>query len=277
MIPIVHSHADLSRALLPWRGGGIALVPTMGALHEGHLSLVRLARRHAAHTLVSIFVNPTQFAPHEDFAAYPRTLEADREKLATADASLIFAPPAQEIYPDGFATTVTVGGPAAGLESDFRPHFFAGVATIVAKLLIAALPDVAIFGEKDYQQLLVVKQLTRDLGLPTRIIAGPIARAPDGLALSSRNAYLNDAERRIAGRLNVVLSEAAAQLRRGDAIAQVEKSAAAALKQAGFDSIDYVAVRDAQTLAPLAALSGPARILAAARIGRTRLLDNMPV
>ena len=282
MIPIVHSRAELTRALAAFRreagrGGGIALVPTLGALHAGHLSLVARARTLAAHVAVSIFVNPTQFAPNEDFASYPRTLDADREKLEQSEAALIFAPSVAEMYPEGFATTVNVAGPSAGLESTFRPHFFAGVATVVAKLLIAALPDYAMFGEKDYQQLLVVKKLTRDLGLPTEIIACPIVREADGLAMSSRNAYLNAAERQVAGRLNLVLSEAAGKLRRGGDIAGTESDAAAALKEAGFDSVDYVAVRDAETLQPLATLADPARILAAAKIGRTRLIDNMPV
>ena len=277
MIPIVHNSADLSRALDDWRGDGIALVPTMGALHEGHLSLVRLARQQARHAVVSIFVNPTQFAPHEDFASYPRTLEADRKKLNSVDASLIFAPSAAEMYPQGFATTISLAGPAMGLESDFRPHFFAGVATIVAKLLIAVMPDVAIFGEKDFQQLLVVRRLARDLGLPTRIIAGPIARESDGLAMSSRNAYLDPEQRLVAGRLNLVLAEAIRKLNTGAPVAEVESEAAAALLKAGFDSVDYVAVRDAETLAPVTGSSGPARILAAAKIGRTRLIDNMAV
>jgi pantoate--beta-alanine ligase len=277
MIPIVHNRADLARTLAAFgrEKGGIALVPTMGALHEGHLSLVARGRALAPHVVVSIFVNPTQFAPHEDFASYPRTLEADRAKLDRGDAALIFAPSAAEMYPEGFATMVNMAGPAAGLESDIRPHFFAGVATIVAKLLIAVLPDYAMFGEKDYQQLLVVKQLVRDLGLPTEIIACPIAREADGLAMSSRNAYLNPAERQIAGRLNLVLREAVQALRGGSAIAQTEAEAVAALKKAGFDSIDYVAVRDAQTLRPVG--EAPARILAAVRIGRTRLIDNMAV
>jgi pantoate--beta-alanine ligase len=279
MVPVVHDRAELDRALAGFRraGGAIALVPTMGALHDGHLSLVRLAQAHAAHSVVSIFVNPTQFAPHEDFQSYPRTLDSDREKLGAVAASLIFAPPAAEMYPQGFATTVSVSGPALGLESDFRPHFFAGVATIVAKLLIAVLPDIALFGEKDYQQLLVVRALARDLGLPTKIIAAPIAREADGLAMSSRNAYLDPAERQVAATLNRVLADAVRRLKDGAAIATVEKEAAQALKQSGFYSVDYVAVRDAETLAPLAGLDRPARILAAAKIGRTRLIDNMPV
>jgi pantoate--beta-alanine ligase len=276
MIPIVRTCADLARALDPWRGDGIALVPTMGALHDGHLSLVRLAQSHAPHSVVSIFVNPTQFAPHEDFATYPRTLETDREKLAGVKASLIFAPSAAEMYPSGFATTLSVAGPAQGLESDFRPHFFAGVATIVAKLLIAAMPDFAVFGEKDYQQLLVVKALTRDLGLRTEIIAAPIARESDGLAMSSRNAYLDASQRIVAGRLNAVLRNAIRQWHQGAAAGPVESEAVAALRAAGFDSVDYVALRDAETLAS-ADRAKPARILAAAKIGRTRLIDNMAV
>src|SRR6185312_3941509 len=183
---IVSTIAALREALAPHRTGGVAMVPTMGALHDGHLSLVTAAKKPTV--VVSIFVNPTQFAPHEDFDAYPRDLGRDIAKLETVGTPLIFAPTAREMYPHGFATTVTVGGPSAGLETDFRPHFFAGVATVVAKLLLAALPDAAVFGEKDYQQLLVVKRLAKDLGLPTEILGAPIARAADGLALSSRNA-----------------------------------------------------------------------------------------
>ena len=253
----------------------MALVPTMGALHAGHLSLVRLAQEKTPHVAVSIFVNPTQFAPHEDFAAYPRTLERDAEKLAEVDASLIFAPSAAQMYPDGFSTTVSVGAPALGLETDFRPHFFAGVATVVAKLLIAAAPDFAVFGEKDYQQLLVVRRLVKDLGLPTEIIAAPTTRESDGLAMSSRNAYLTGEERRIAGRLNVVLKQAIARLAQGAPRGTVEDDAARALKDAGFTSIDYVAIRDADTLEPGDDAQKPRRILAAARIGKTRLIDNI--
>jgi pantoate--beta-alanine ligase len=271
----------LRRALTPWRreagGPGIALVPTMGALHEGHLSLIREAKKRTPHVAVSIFVNPAQFAPHEDFAAYPRDLESDAAKLASVDASLIFAPEAGEIYPPGFATTIQVGGPAKGLESDFRPHFFSGVATVVAKLLIAALPDWAMFGEKDYQQLLVVRRLARDLGLSTEIVGCAIAREADGLAMSSRNAYLDPRERAIAAKLNIVLREAIAQFHRGDATAEIERAAAQALLRHGFDSVDYVAIRDAQTLEPFAGQAGAPRILAAAKIGRTRLIDNMAV
>jgi pantoate--beta-alanine ligase len=270
--------AELRRALEPLRGKEkVAMVPTMGALHDGHLALVAAARALTPHVVVSIFVNPTQFAPNEDFNSYPRDLAADSEKLAAAQTRLIFAPQPREMYPDGFATTVLVKGPAAGLESDFRPHFFDGVATIVAKLLIAAAPDYAMFGEKDYQQLLVVRRLVRDLGLPLEIVAVPISREPDGLAMSSRNAYLSPAERQVAGRLNLVLKEVIARLRAGTGLGEAQAAGVAALKQAGFDSVDYVALRDAQTLAPIAGLEKPARLLAAARIGKTRLIDNMAV
>ena len=254
----------------------IALVPTMGALHAGHVSLVEEARRHADRVVVSIFVNPTQFAPGEDFDAYPRTLEADLEKLAGA-ADIVFAPTAREMYPQGFATSISVGGPSAGLETDFRPHFFAGVATVVAKLLIAAGPDVAIFGEKDYQQLLVVQQLVRDLALGVTIIGAPTLREADGLAMSSRNAYLSESERKIAGRLNIILKDSAKAARATGDLRAAEAAAVQDLRKAGFDRIDYVAIRDAQTLEQIAALDRPARILAAAKIGQTRLIDNMVV
>lgn len=251
------------------------MVPTMGALHEGHVSLVSEAKKHADHVVVSIFVNPAQFAPHEDFEAYPRTLEADLARLGNA-AAIVFAPSAREMYPDGHATTVTVVGPAHGLESDFRPHFFAGVATVVAKLLIAAGPDVVVFGEKDYQQLLVVKQLARDLALPTQVLGAPTLREADGLALSSRNAYLSPEERGIAGRLNVILKDVIAGARTGS-LRAAEASGIEALWKAGFDHVDYVAIRDAATLDHIAALERPARVLAAAKIGKTRLIDNMAI
>lgn len=262
-----------------WRKAGqrIGLVPTMGALHEGHLSLVREAGKRADKVVASIFVNPTQFAPHEDFDRYPRTFEADREKLAAAGCDLIFAPGAAEMYPRGFATAVTMKGPALGLETEFRPHFFGGVAIVVAKLLIAAMPDIAIFGEKDYQQLLVIRRMAADLGLPIEIAGGAIVREADGLAMSSRNAYLSADERKIAGQLNLVLRAAIARLRKGDRIADVEAASAMALLEAGFASVDYVAVRDAETLEPIEELARPARILAAAKAGTTRLIDNMAV
>jgi pantoate--beta-alanine ligase len=275
MSAAVKTVADLRAALAGAGKKRVGLVPTMGALHEGHLSLVREARKHAELVVVSIFVNPTQFAPHEDFDAYPRTLEADLAKLA-GQAELVFAPTAREIYRPGHATAISVGGPSAGLESDFRPHFFSGVATVVAKLLIAATPDIAVFGEKDYQQLQVIKQMVRDLDLPVEIIGAPTLREEDGLALSSRNAYLSPSERKIASRLNVVLKEACRRARERD-IGAAESWAAGSLREAGFDPVDYIAIRDAETLVPIKTLERPARILAAAKIGRTRLIDNMAV
>jgi len=272
---VTHTIAELRAALAPKRADGIAMVPTMGALHDGHLSLVTAAKKPTV--VVSIFVNPTQFAPHEDFDAYPRDIGRDIAKLETVGTPLIFAPAAREMYPHGFATTVTVGGPSAGLETDFRPHFFAGVATVVAKLLLAALPDAAVFGEKDYQQLLVVKRLAKDLGLPTEILGAPIARAADGLALSSRNAYLSAAERAVAGNLNRVLKDVAARAKETGDLRDVEAYGVAELKAVGFDSVDYVAIRDAETLAVPQDLTCPVRILAAAKIGRTRLIDNMAI
>ncbi|HEX3672938.1 MAG TPA: pantoate--beta-alanine ligase [Rhizomicrobium sp.] len=272
------SIAEMRAVVAGWRASGarVGLVPTMGALHEGHLSLVAEARKHCAKTMVSIFVNPAQFAPHEDFDRYPRTLDADAAKLAGA-ADLIFAPTVREMYPDGYATRIEVGGPSAGLETDFRPHFFGGVATVVAKLLTAAMPDYAIFGEKDYQQLLVIRRLTADLALPIEIAGGAIVREADGLAMSSRNAYLSADERKIAGQLNLILKDAIALVRGGTAIKSVEAAARNEILKAGFTSVDYIAIRDSQTLASVANLSRPARILAAAKIGATRLIDNMAV
>ncbi len=275
---IVRDIHELRAALLPWRRERVGLVPTMGALHEGHLSLVRETQNHADRIVTSIFVNPAQFAPHEDFDRYPRALESDVAKLSdTGAVDLVFAPSVAEIYPWGFATKVEVGGPSKGLETDFRPHFFGGVATVVSKLLIAALPDVAIFGEKDYQQLLVIRRMTADLGLPIRIIGGAIVREPDGLAMSSRNAYLKLGERKIAGKLNLVLKEAIARLRGGTTVANAEAFGTRALLDVGFASVDYIAIRDAETLEPISSLARPARILAAAKVGATRLIDNMAV
>jgi len=276
---IVTTIAELRARVSVWRvsGARVGLVPTMGALHEGHLSLVRETQNHCAKTVASIFVNPAQFAPHEDFDRYPRTLESDAAKLAEVGLDLIFAPSVGEMYPSGFATKIDVGGPSAGLETDFRPHFFGGVATVVAKLLIAAMPDYAIFGEKDYQQLLVIRRLAADVGLPIEIAGGAIIRESDGLAMSSRNAYLDREERKVAGQLNAVLKSAIFNARAGNAIAAAEKFGAEALLKAGFSSVDYVAIRDAATLEKLAALDRPARILAAAKIGGTRLIDNMAV
>jgi pantoate--beta-alanine ligase len=277
---IVRTVAALRTAVRRYQAAGeeIALVPTMGALHQGHLALVRLARRRARRVIVSIFVNPAQFAPHEDLASYPRSFDADVAALAETGADLIWAPSADAMYPPGFALHLVPDGPAkVGLEDAFRPHFFAGVATVVAKLLIQCAPDVAVFGEKDYQQLKVIVQLARDLDLPVKIIAAPTVRERDGLALSSRNAYLSQAERAAAPALYRALKDSAARIKRGDLIAQVLDEGGAAIEQAGF-ALDYFEARHADTLRKIEAdTTGPFRLLVAARIGRTRLIDNVAV
>ncbi|HYF22007.1 MAG TPA: pantoate--beta-alanine ligase [Caulobacteraceae bacterium] len=277
-LPVVRRVADLRAAVSAWRreGARIGLVPTMGALHEGHLSLVRLARERADRVVASVFVNPKQFAPTEDLDRYPRQEARDAELLAGVGCDLLWAPTPGEMYPDGFSASITLGGPAEGLETDFRPQMFGGVATVVAKLLNQVGPDVAVFGEKDYQQLLVIRRLVRDLDMPVEIVAGPTARDADGLALSSRNAYLSPAERAVAGRLNVVLAAAARDARAGEPVAAVEARAAGALLEAGFERVDYVAVRDAEHLGPFTP-GRPGRVLAAARLGATRMIDNLAV
>lgn len=279
-IPVARTVADLRTAIAGWRKEGlrIGLVPTMGALHEGHLSLVDLVRTKAERAIVSIFVNPAQFAPHEDFSAYPRTEAADAKKLA-GRGHLIFAPDAAEMYRSGFSTTVSVAGVSEPLEGRFRPTHFEGVATVVAKLLIQALPDVAAFGEKDWQQLQVIRRMVADLDIPVEILGGAILRETDGLAMSSRNVYLSAEERKAAGQLNAVLRETAAKVAGGADIAGATREGAARIRALGFDQVDYLEVREAASLAefPSGRVTGAARILVAAKIGRTRLIDNMPV
>jgi pantoate--beta-alanine ligase len=271
---------SLRRALARFRARGetIALVPTMGALHAGHLALLRAAQRRADRTVVSIFVNPTQFAPHEDLKTYPRTFTADIAALAKLKADLVWAPSVATMYPPGFATRIVPEGPAeAGLEDAFRPHFFTGVVTVVAKLLTQCAPDIAVFGEKDYQQLKVVTRLARDLDLSTRIVGAPTVREPDGLALSSRNRYLSPAERAAAPTLYRVLAECAQKMRSGQPIAATLRAGRAAIAKAGF-ALDYLEARHAETLAPVKSINdGPVRLLVAARIGGTRLIDNVAV
>ena len=268
----------LDRATGEFATASVALVPTMGALHAGHLSLVRIARRHAARVIVSIFVNPAQFAPHEDLATYPRSWAADTAGLANEGVDLIWAPSVDVMYPKGFATRVVPDGPAkAGLEDAFRPHFFAGVATVVAKLLIQCEPDIAMFGEKDFQQLKVVTKLARDLGLKTRIVAAPIVREADGLALSSRNRYLTPDERAAAPMLYRVLCECAGAIAAGKPIALILDRGRAAIASAGF-ALDYLEARRGETLEPIEeSKTGPIRLLVAARLGTTRLIDNVAV
>jgi pantoate--beta-alanine ligase len=257
-------------------GHSIALVPTMGALHEGHLALVRLARRRARRVIVSIFVNPAQFAPQEDLTTYPRTVAADLAALAREKVDLVWAPATVTMYPDGFATRIEPQGAAtAGLEDAFRPHFFAGVATVVGKLLIQCLPDLAVFGEKDFQQLKVVTRLAKDLDIPVKIVGVPTVREKDGLALSSRNAYLSPVERAVAPALYGALKIAAHRIASGELIARVMADGRADLARAGF-SVDYFEARDAQSLAPAASeRAGKLRLLAAAKLGNTRLIDNI--
>ena len=270
----------LRRAVAALRkaGGSVALVPTMGALHAGHLALVRAAKKRARRVVVSIFVNPTQFAPNEDFASYPRRFAADLKVLAQAKVDLVWAPSAAVMYPDGFATQIAPGGAAqAGLEDKFRPHFFGGVATVVAKLFTQVGPDVALFGQKDYQQLRVVTQMAADLDLPVTVVGIPTVRERDGLALSSRNAYLSAAERRNAPVLCRVLKQGAARIKGGEPPAQVLSEGAAEIMRAGF-TLDYLEARHARTLAPVSSRQdGPIRLLVAARIGKTRLIDNIAV
>ena len=277
----VRTVADLRARVDGWRRAGqtVAFAPTMGALHEGHLSLVRLGREKADRVVASVFVNPTQFGPNEDFDRYPRDEAADAALLASAGCDLLYAPNVAEMYPDGFATRVTVSGVSEPMDGGARPGHFEGVATVVGKLLNQARPDFAIFGEKDFQQLQVIRRLARDLDLPVEILGAPIARDADGLALSSRNAYLSAEERPIAGMMNKVLADAAARLRAGDSVEKVEATGRAALERHGFQKIDYFEVRRASDLARPgdAPLEDELRIFAAAHLGRTRLIDNMAV
>jgi pantoate--beta-alanine ligase len=280
-LPVVRTVSNLRTEVAAWRKAGlkIALVPTMGALHDGHLSLVRKALEDADRVVASVFVNPTQFAPGEDFEAYPRGEARDAGLLTSAGCHLLYAPTSAEMYPEGFSTGVTVWGVSGPLEGERRPTHFAGVATVVAKLLIQAQPDVAVFGEKDWQQLQVIRRLARDLDLPVRIVGAPTLRAEDGLALSSRNAYLTPEQRPIAGVLNRVVQALAAAAAAGEPLEPAEQAAAEVLLEAGFDKVDYIEVRHAETLEPLRPLLGdaPARVLAAAWLGQTRLIDNMEV
>jgi pantoate--beta-alanine ligase len=250
----------------------------MGALHRGHLALVREARRRARRVVVSIFVNPTQFAPHEDFGSYPRGFAADLKALQTAKADLVWAPSAEVMYPAGFATRIEPQGAAkAGLEDKFRPHFFGGVATVVAKLFTQTAPDFALFGEKDYQQLRVVTQMAQDLDLAVKVIGVPTVREQDGLALSSRNAYLSAAERSAAPLLYRGLKASAVRIKQGEPIEMVLEEARAEIGRTGF-ALDYLEARHALTLAPIVSRKdGPIRLLVAAKIGKTRLIDNIAV
>ena len=276
---IVRTAEDMRRAIHHWQAAGkrVALVPTMGALHEGHVTLVRRGFELAEKVVVTIFVNPKQFAVNEDLSKYPRTEEADIERLAAEGADLVYAPGPAEIYPEGFVTTVSVSGPAkVGLEDKFRPHFFDGVATVVAKLFIQSGANAAMFGEKDYQQLLVVRQMARDLDLPIEVVGVPTVREEDGMALSSRNRYLSKHERHQSAAIFRTLQQAAEKIRNGVDPQSATRAAARSLMTLGF-KVDYVSARNAETLALPQSASEPLRILAAAWIGTTRLIDNLPV
>ncbi|MBR1146949.1 pantoate--beta-alanine ligase [Bradyrhizobium sp. AUGA SZCCT0431] len=277
---VVRTVPALRRALdgLRARKATVALVPTMGALHDGHVSLVRLAKRRAQKVVVSIFVNPTQFAPTEDFGSYPRTWKSDVARLAAEKVDLIWNPDVKAMYPQGFATRIVPEGPAtAGLEDRFRPHFFGGVATVVGKLFTQCRPDVAIFGEKDFQQLRVVTQMARDLDLGVKVIGSRTVRERDGLAMSSRNVYLAPEQRQAAPELYRAMKQSAGRLRAGEPVDAVMQAGAEAITIAGF-ALDYFEVRHAETLAPIASLKqGPMRMLVAAKIGTTRLIDNIAV
>jgi pantoate--beta-alanine ligase len=278
-VQIIRDPDALNEALAALREGGgtIAFVPTMGALHAGHMALVAEARRRADHVVASIFVNPTQFGPGEDLASYPRREAADAAMIEKEGCALLWAPEAATMYPNGPEADVHVSGISEELDGAARPGHFNGVATVVARLFAQVRPDIALFGEKDYQQLAIIRALVRDLGLDVEIVAVPTQRDVDGLALSSRNAYLSDEERLAARILPRALGEAAQAIAAGAPIGEALERARSRLAEAGFEPIDYVELRDAETLAPLAALDRPARLLAAAKIGRTRLIDNLPV
>lgn len=258
-------------------GGTVALVPTMGALHKGHIALVAHARELADHVVASIFVNPTQFGEGEDFDAYPRTEEEDAAKLEAAGCALLWAPHPEEVYPAGFSTTISLTGVTEGLCGASRPGHFDGVATVVAKLFNQIRPDYALFGEKDYQQLALIRRMARDLDFEVDVVGVPTVREADGLALSSRNAYLTTDERDRAVALPEALAETAAAILRGEPAADAIIAAKAKLFEAGFATVDYIELRDAETLEPVETAERPARLLAAARIGKTRLIDNIAV
>ncbi|MEQ8192968.1 MAG: pantoate--beta-alanine ligase [Rhodospirillales bacterium] len=278
-LEIVRTIADLRRRVKSWQRDGLAvgLVPTMGGLHAGHLALAEASLAQTGRTVATLFVNPKQFGPSEDFGEYPRDEARDTALLEEAGVHLLFAPAGGEMYPDGFSASVSVSGLGDILEGAFRPGFFTGVATVVTKLFLQSGADRAFFGEKDYQQLQVVKRLVADLNIPIAIDGVPTVREPDGLALSSRNRYLDAHERRIAPTLYRTLTEAAGKVRTGEGIKAVEAWAAETLAAAGFAKVDYVTVRDAATLAPFDHTGGPGRVLAAAKLGKARLIDNVPV
>lgn len=278
-LPVIRFANQLRKVVQQWRRRGhrVALVPTMGSLHEGHLSLVRLAKQHASRVVVSIFVNPTQFSPQEDYDSYPRNEERDWHKLLSVQTDAMYAPDVHEIYPHDFSTRVDVAGITQTLEGISRPHYFSGVTTVVTKLFLQCLPDIAVFGEKDYQQLLVIQRLVKDLNFPIAILPAPIMRETDGLAMSSRNVYLDASERAVAPQLYGVLADMSADLVSGRSIDDTVGQGVSRLENYGFH-IDYLEVRDSETLMPIEAeIAKPARLLAAVHLGRVRLIDNVAV
>ncbi len=280
LLSIVRAVSDLRGEIIKWRNEGrtIGLVPTMGALHDGHISLLQEARRRADKVVTTIFVNPTQFGPNEDFTKYPRDEAADVEKLIAAKCDLLYAPTVTEMYPPNFSTTVRVGDVTEGLCGAARPGHFDGVATVVTKLLMQALPDVAVFGEKDYQQFVMIKRFVRDLDIPVEVVGAPTVREHDGLAMSSRNVYLSEDERARAKQFPWVLNTLAIDISlRPNDVAQAIEKARKLLADVGIDRVEYLEVRDAATLEPMEAFDRPARLLGAIQIGKTRLIDNVPI
>lgn len=278
-LQIVRTVAELRKTVDDWRRAGlrVALVPTMGALHQGHLSLIEAAKAGADRVVASIFVNPKQFGPNEDLSRYPRQEAKDADMLASVGCHVLFAPSVDEMYPEGFATNISVSGVSSGLCGDDRPGHFDGVATVVTKLLNMARPDIAIFGEKDYQQLQVIRRFVTDLNMGIEIVGAPIVREADGLAMSSRNAYLTPAQRAIASALPGVLAQVRDQITGGADVAAAIASGTRAILDAGFQRVDYLELRDARSLALLSALDREARLFVAARLGTTRLIDNLAV
>lgn len=283
-VTVLRTRVALQQQVRDWKAAGetVGFVPTMGALHGGHISLVEKAKENASRTITSIFVNPTQFAPGEDFETYPRREADDLALLAAAGCDVVYMPGVAEMYPDGSVTDVRVNGMSDLLDGIYRPHFFYGVATVVARLFLHAQPDVAVFGEKDFQQLQIIRRMVRDLGFPIRIIGGETRRERDGLAQSSRNLYLSPDERRIAGAMYAALHRASVRLAIGALPGEVRAEAESHILKAGFKSVDYIALVDSDSLTALAddaplAQGTTARLLGAGWLGRTRLIDNLSV
>ena len=276
---ILKTISEVRGNVADWRSNGasIGLVPTMGGLHDGHISLVRLARERVDRVIATLFVNPAQFSKDEDFGSYPRDESADQLLFKEAGVDSVFIPSIDEIYPFGYATRINVEGLSDLLEGEHRPHFFAGVATVVSKFLIQAMADVAVFGEKDYQQLQIIRRMARDLDMPTEIVGAPTIREEDGLAMSSRNRYLNESERACAGKLYAAIRDIASAVRQGMEPDKACVNAADFLLKGGFNKIDYLTVRDAETLKPYRSKNRPRRVLAAAWLGNARLIDNVAV